>query len=43
MIEAHEDVLLSFYLHFTAEGYRIPGKQYAERMLSILGYKITEP
>jgi hypothetical protein len=31
------------HLHFTAEGYRILGKRYAERMLSILGYKITEP
>ncbi|MCW3787026.1 family 43 glycosylhydrolase [Plebeiibacterium sediminum] len=26
-------------LHFTAEGYRILGKRYAEMMLSILGYK----
>ena len=31
------------HLHFTAEGYRILGKRYAGRMLSILGYKITEP
>jgi hypothetical protein len=30
------------HLHFTAEGYRILGKRYAEKMLSILGYKITE-
>jgi len=30
------------HLHFTAEGYRILGKRYAERMLSILGYKNTE-
>jgi len=27
-------------LHFTAEGYRILGKRYAERMLSILGHKM---
>ncbi|NOW96400.1 sialate O-acetylesterase [Mucilaginibacter sp. SG564] len=27
-------------LHFTAEGYRILGRRYAEQMLSILGYKI---
>jgi hypothetical protein len=31
------------HLHFTAEGYRMLGKRYAERMLSILGYKIAEP
>ena len=31
------------HLHFKAEGYRILGKRYAEQMLSILGYKITEP
>jgi len=30
-------------LHFNAEGYRILGKRYAERMLSVMGYKITEP
>lgn len=30
-------------LHFNAEGYRILGKRYAERMLPIMGYKITEP
>jgi len=28
-------------LHFTAEGYRILGKRYAARMLSILGYDVT--
>jgi len=26
-------------LHFTAEGYRMLGKRYAEKMLSLLGYK----
>jgi lysophospholipase L1-like esterase len=26
-------------LHFTAEGYRMLGKRYAEQMLSLLGYK----
>jgi hypothetical protein len=31
------------HLHFSAEGYRILGKRYAGQMLSILGYKITEP
>ena len=31
------------HLHFTADGYRLLGKRYAERMLSILGYKIIEP
>jgi hypothetical protein len=31
------------HLHFTAEGYRILGKRYAEQMLSILGIKIAEP
>lgn len=30
------------HLHFTAEGYRMIGKRYAERMLSILGCKINE-
>jgi lysophospholipase L1-like esterase len=30
------------HLHFTAEGYRVFGKRYAETMLSVLGYKITE-
>jgi hypothetical protein len=28
-------------LHFTAEGYRILGKRYASKMLSIMGYKAT--
>lgn len=31
------------HLHFTAEGYRMLGKRYAARMLSILGYNITVP
>ena len=30
-------------LHFTAEGYRILGQRYAVKMLSLLGYKVTEP
>ena len=30
------------HLHFTAEGYRQFGKRYAEKMLSILGYKLNE-
>jgi len=30
------------HLHFTAEGYRQFGKRYAEKMLSILGYKVNE-
>lgn len=29
-------------LHFTAEGYRMLGKRYAETMLPLLGYKIKE-
>lgn len=29
-------------LHFTAEGYRLLGKRYGEKMLSLLGYKIKE-
>lgn len=29
-------------LHFTAEGYRQFGKRYAEKMLSLLGYKVDE-
>jgi hypothetical protein len=29
-------------LHFTAEGYRMLGKRYAEKMLSVMGHKITE-
>jgi hypothetical protein len=28
-------------LHFTAEGYRILGKRYASKMLSIMGYKVA--
>jgi hypothetical protein len=31
------------HLHFTAEGYRMLGRRYAARMLSILGYEITVP
>ena len=31
------------HLHFTAAGYRELGKRYAEKMLSLLGYDITEP
>jgi hypothetical protein len=31
------------HLHFTAEGYRMLGKRYAARMLSILGYNIDVP
>jgi hypothetical protein len=31
------------HLHFNAAGYRELGKRYAEKMLSVLGYKITEP
>jgi hypothetical protein len=30
------------HLHFTAEGYRQFGKRYAEKMLSLLGYKVNE-
>jgi metallo-beta-lactamase class B len=30
------------HLHFTTEGYRQFGKRYAEKMLSILGYKVKE-
>jgi Domain of unknown function (DUF303). len=29
------------HLHFLAEGYRIIGKRYAEKMLSLLGYKVS--
>ncbi len=29
-------------LHFNAEGYRVLGKRYAERMLSLIGYRIKE-
>lgn len=28
------------HLHFTAEGYRMLGKRYGEKMLSLLGYKV---
>lgn len=28
-------------LHFTAEGYRMLGKRYAEKMLALLGYKMS--
>ncbi len=31
------------HLHFTPAGYRELGKRYAERMLSLLGYKNTKP
>jgi hypothetical protein len=31
------------HLHFTAEGYRILGKRYGAKMLSLLGYKIDDP
>lgn len=30
------------HLHFTANGYRQFGKRYAEKMLSILGYKLSD-
>lgn len=30
------------HLHFTAEGYRQLGKRYAEKMLSLPGYKIKD-
>jgi len=30
------------HLHFTAEGYRQFGRRYAQRMLSLLGYKIKD-
>jgi hypothetical protein len=30
------------HLHFTAEGYRQFGKRYAEKLLSLLGYKIKD-
>lgn len=29
-------------LHFTAEGYRMLGQRYGEKMLSLLGYKVKE-
>lgn len=31
------------HLHFTPEGYRILGRRYADRMLSLLGYNIDVP
>ncbi|MEP7337755.1 MAG: sialate O-acetylesterase [Acidobacteriota bacterium] len=31
------------HLHFTAEGYRQFGKRYADKMLSLLGYKVNGP
>jgi alpha-L-fucosidase 2 len=31
------------HLHFTPAGYRELGKRYAEKMLSILGYKLADP
>ena len=31
------------HLHFTPAGYRELGKRYAEKMLSLLGYKTPEP
>ena len=31
------------HLHFNSAGYRELGKRYAEKMLSLLGYKIAEP
>jgi hypothetical protein len=31
------------HLHFNPAGYRELGKRYAEKMLSILGYKMTDP
>ncbi len=34
---------ISDHLHFTAEGYRIFGRRYALKMLSLLGYKILQP
>lgn len=33
---------ISDHLHFTAEGYRIIGKRYGVKMLSLLGYKISD-
>ncbi len=30
------------HLHFTPEGYRLLGTRYAEKMLSLLGYKVTK-
>ncbi|MCL4540208.1 MAG: sialate O-acetylesterase [Bacteroidetes bacterium] len=31
------------YLHFSPEGYRMLGTRYADKMLSLLGYTVTEP
>lgn len=31
------------HLHFTAEGYRVFGRRYAAKMLSLMGYNITVP
>jgi len=31
------------HLHFTAAGYREFGRRYAEKMLSLMGYRATEP
>ncbi len=31
------------HLHFNAEGYREFGKRYAEKMLSLLGYDVSDP
>jgi hypothetical protein len=31
------------HLHFKAEGYRVLGRRYAIKMLSLLGYTISEP
>ena len=31
------------HLHFTPAGYRELGKRYAEKMLSLLGYRVAEP
>jgi len=31
------------HLHFAAEGVRILGKRYGEKMLALLGYKISDP
>lgn len=33
----------SDHLHFTADGQRELGRRYAEKMLSLMGYKATEP
>ena len=31
------------HLHFTAEGYRMIGKRYGAKMLSLLGVKVADP